>query len=118
MYLELCFDEKLTWTEHINNLSLHLAKDGAMLHQIREFANEHNSKMLYCAFICSRMQYGTLIWGNATKTKLHELEIRFSNIVRTLTWNKKFSHVTHLFKRLDFLKLNDIYKFELAKIMH
>ena len=61
MYLGLCFDEKLTWTEHINNLSFQLAKYGAMLHQICEFVNEHTLKMLYYAFIFSRVQYGILV---------------------------------------------------------
>ena len=41
-----------------------------------------------------------------------------NNIVRTITWNKKFSHVTHLYKNLNYLKLNDIYHLELAKFMH
>ena len=59
MYLGLSFDKKLTWTEHINNLSLQLVKYGAMLYQIRGFVNEHTLKMLYYAFICSRVQYGT-----------------------------------------------------------
>ena len=40
------------------------------------------------------------------------------NIVRTITWNKKFTHVSHLYQNLSLLKLNDIYKLELAKFMH
>ena len=38
--------------------------------------------------------------------------------MRTVTWNKRFSHVTHFVQKTIFLKLNDIYKFELAKFMH
>ena len=41
-----------------------------------------------------------------------------NNIVRTITWNKKFSPVTQLYKKLNYLKLNDIYHLELAKFMH
>ena len=73
-----------------------------MLYQICGFMNEHTLKMLYYAFICSRVQYGILVWDTATKTKLREIEIRLNNIVRTITWNKRFSHVSHLFKKLDF----------------
>ena len=39
-------------------------------------------------------------------------------IVRTIIWNKKFFHVTHMHKKLNYLKLNDIYHLELAKFMH
>ena len=31
---------------------------------------------------------------------------------------KKFSHVNHLYKQLEILKLIDVYKLELAKFMH
>ena len=117
-YLGLCFDEKLTWTEHINKLSLQLAKYGAMLYQIRDFVNQHTLSMSYYAFVCSRVQYGISVWGTAAKTKLREIEIRLNNIVRTITWSKRFTHVTHLYKKLELLKLHDLYKLEIAKIMH
>ena len=74
--------------------------------------------MLYYAFICSRVRDGISAWGTVTKTKLHEIEIRLNHIVRTITWNKRFSHITHLHKKLGFLEVNDMYKLELAKIMH
>ena len=41
-----------------------------------------------------------------------------NNSVRTITKNKKFSHVTFLYKQLSFLKLKDVYKVELVKFMH
>ena len=46
-----------------------------MLYQIRGFVNGHTLKMLYYAFLCSHEQYGISVWGTATKTKLHEIEI-------------------------------------------
>ena len=38
--------------------------------------------------------------------------------MHAIPWNKRFFHVIHLYKKLDFLKLTDIYEFELAKSMH
>ena len=75
---------------------------------------------VYYAFVCSRVQYGISVWGTATKTKLglREIEIRLNNIVRIITWSKRFTHVTHLYKKLELLKLHDLYKLEIAKIMH
>ena len=107
--MQVSIDEKLTWTEHINNLSLQLAKFGAMLYQIRGFMNEHTLKMLYYALICSHVQYGISVRGTATKIKLDEIEIRLNNILCTITWNKRFSHVSRLHKKSGFLKLNDVY---------
>ena len=53
-----------------------------------------------------------------TAFKKHEIEVKMNNIVRTITWNKKFTHVSHLYQNLNLLKLNDIYKLELPKFMH
>ena len=54
--------------------------------------------MIYNAFVFSCVQYGISVWGTATKTKLREIDTRLNNIVRTITWNKRFPHVTHLYK--------------------
>ena len=43
---------------------------------------------------------------------------RLNNIVRIMTWSRKFDHVSILYKQLKLLKLEDIYKLELSKFMH
>ena len=74
--------------------------------------------MLYYCFIYSRNQYGIVFWRSALKIYLKELSVRLNNIIRTITFSKKYSHVTDLYKNLNLLKLNDIYKLELAKFMY
>ena len=66
----------------------------------------------------SSLNYGIIVWGTAAQNQLHEINVRMNNIVRTITLNKKFSHVTHLYKKLNYLKLNDIYHLDLDKFMH
>jgi len=44
--------------------------------------------------------------------------LNLNNIIRTITWNKKFFHISQLYAKLNLLKLKNIYKFELAKFMH
>ena len=56
--------------------------------------------------------------GRVDQSKKHEIEDKMNNIVRKITWNKKFTYVSHLYQNLNFLKLNDNYKLELAKFMH
>ena len=74
--------------------------------------------MMYYWFIYSRIQYGTVTWGTADKAVLQELNVKLNNIVRTLTYSSKYCPVTGLYKLLNFLKLDDIYRFELAKFMY
>ena len=84
--------KSLTWSQHIDKLSLQLAKYGAMLYQIRDFVSQHTLNMLCYAFVSS------------TTTKSREMVIRLNNIVHTIIWNKRLSHVTHLYKKLELLK--------------
>jgi len=54
----------------------------------------------------------------AAQKHLLKIEVCWNNIIRTLTWNKKFSHTTILYKNNKILKLNDVYKLELAKFLY
>ena len=74
--------------------------------------------MLYYSFVYSRLICGITAWGTAHQHKLHEIEVKLNNIVGTITKNKKFSHVRFLYKKLNFLKLKDVYELKLAKFMY
>ena len=74
--------------------------------------------MRYHSLVQSKVQYGIAVWGNAAKTRLQELNLRLNNIIRTIAFSSKFCSVTPLYKKLKLLKLTDVYKLELAKIMY
>ena len=74
--------------------------------------------MIYYCFIYLRIQYGIVIRSNPPKIYLKELSVRQNDIIRTITFSKKYSHVTNICKSLNLLKLNDIYKLELAKFVY
>ena len=52
------------------------------------------------------------------ENKLHEIEVKVNHTVHIRTKIKKFSHLTNLYKKLNFLKLSNIYKSDLVKFMH
>ena len=72
-----------------------------MLYQIRDDVTENTLNMLYYSFEYSILNHGIIVWATATQNQLYETKVRMNNIVRTITWDKKFSHVTHLHKKLD-----------------
>ena len=119
-YLGVWIDDKLNWSAHIENLSLQLAKSCAMFFYLQDFVTDNTLSMLYYSLVNSHLIYGITAWGTAHQHKLHEIEVKLNSIVRTITKNKKFSHVTFLYKNLNFLKLKDVYELKLpvAKFMH
>ena len=73
--------------------------------------------MLYQSLMYSKLQYGILIWGTASKTYLCELMIRLNNLVHIVTFSRNCSRMSNLYKSLYLLKLTNTYKLELAKFM-
>ena len=71
----------------------------------------------YTSFIYSRLQYGVIVWGTATKNYLREISVRLNYIIRTITRSNRYTSMTSLHKKLKFLKLHDVYNFELGKFM-
>ena len=73
--------------------------------------------MLYYSFIDSRLQYGIIVWGTATKNYLSEISVRLIYIIRTITRSNRYTSITLLHKKLKFLKVHDVYNLELGKFM-
>ena len=72
-YLGVYLDEKMTWSNHIQQLSLQLAKTFGIFYRLREYVTRETLCMLYCSLVYSRVQYGISIWGTATKSRLYEI---------------------------------------------
>ena len=103
---------------HIENLSLQLAKSYTVFFYLRDFVTDVIHRMLYYSFVHSHLIYGITAWGTVHQHKLHEIEVKLNNIVRTITKNKKFSDATCLHKKQNFLKLKNVYKLKLTKFKH
>ena len=117
-YLGVFIGDNLKWSTHIHHLSLQLSRYSRIFFRIRNLIPFEVSKMLYYCFIYSRIQYRIVIWGEALKIYLKELSIRLNNIIRTITFSKKYSYVTNLYKNLNLFKLEIFTKLELAKFMY
>ena len=46
------------------------------------------------------------------------IEVRLNNIIYLITWSRKCDQVSNLYKKLNLLKISDIYKLGLSKFMH
>ena len=111
-------DDALNWSSHITHLSLQLTRYCGMFYRLRKLEPSYILRTLYYFMVHSRVHYGIILWGSTFHSTLRELEVRLNDIVRTMTGRRKFDHVSPLYKDLYLLKLQDIYKLELAKFMY
>ena len=75
-------------------------------------------KLLYHSLINSKLQYGIIVWGATFKTYLSEVNVRINHIIRALSSSKLYTPMSSLYKKLNLLKLEDLYKVELVKLMY
>ena len=66
----------------------------------------------------SHLLYGIVIWGNAYDNHLKRLIIFQNEVVKILAGGQQHDHVSPFYHLLQILKLKDLYKYEVAKLMH
>ena len=74
--------------------------------------------MVYYSLVYSHLQYCINSWGSASETTLHPLKIFQKRNIRIITRSKNKAHAEPLLHQLQWLKSNDIYKLEMAKLMY
>ena len=75
-------------------------------------------KMVCYSLVYSHLQNCINSWGSASETTLHPLKIIQKRSIRIMTGSEYRAHAEPLFQQLQCLKLNDIYKLEMAKLMY
>ena len=73
---------------------------------------------VYYALAHSQIHYAITSYGSATATCLKPLEVLQNNILRIINFSDYRSSAQPLYKKFNILKLCDVYKVELAKLMH
>ena len=74
--------------------------------------------MLYYGLVCCKLQYGISVWGTAATKYMNEIQVNMHKIIRALTNSFRYSLLSPLYKKSNFLKLTEIYELKLAKFMH
>ena len=74
--------------------------------------------MIYYSLIYPHLQYGISSWGGTAQNKLEPLIVLQKRIIRNICHRPARSHTNELFLKHELLKLGDIYKLQLGKLMH
>lgn len=131
-YLGVTIDDKLSWKPHIESLEKKLSTACALICKLRYYVDQNCLLKYYYAHIYSHLQYAILTWGSANKSALTKLNVLHRRAVRLMTLHgplKNFFKYNpeetlgniknlEIFKSCELLTIEDIYKLELAKLMH
>ena len=117
-YLGVTIDNKLNWKPHILNLKSKLAKNNYLLFKLGNYVNQNTLRTVYYSLIHPFLQYCISTWGSCARSNLGILERLQKQSIRNICHQPRLTHTTPLFLSLSTLKLSDIYKLQVAKLIY
>ena len=121
-YLGIKIDDKLTWKTHIKYIEGKLSSACGAIYRLRDKVNQECLRSFYFAHIYFHLQYSILAWYNTQKYNLKRIESTHCKAVRLMTLHGPlqnfFFSAYEMFKNMNLLKTEDIYKLEMAKFMY
>ena len=83
-FLGILRDEQLSWKNHISIVENKVAKNIGSLHKAKNVFSKGGLKTLYFSFVHSYLNYGNIVWGSTTRTKLKKLANKQKQAIRAI----------------------------------
>ena len=118
-YLGVIFDKDLNWKPHVDYICGKVSRSIGGLASLRHRTSISVLREVYHALVNSYVQYGILIWGNASQETLQPLNVLLNKAVRIITF-APFGplDLEPLYRDLEFLTLNQSFILERGKFMY
>ena len=117
-YLGVMLDEKITWNNQIEYLSGKLSRNAGIFSKLRYYLNNKVLLQMYHALFNSHLQYAILCWGSTSMTSLNRIQVLQNRAIRNMMKSPRFFRLDNHYLNLRILKVQDLYKLEVAKFMH
>ena len=111
-FLGIMIDANLNWKTHFAKVSNAFSQTIGILNKLKHVLSLEIKTLLYNSLILPHINYCIIAWGfqPGRILKLHK------KTVRLITLSKLYkSHSDPFFKRLDFLKVDDLFKLQQLK---
>ena len=108
----------MSWKNHVHYLCSKLSKGCWAISELRNYVDLHTLRILYCSLIYPHLQYCISGWGRATKSVLKPLSIIQKLVLRLIIKTPYRTPSAPLFFQLKILKIDDVYKLQIAKMIH
>jgi len=115
--IRVLIDSKLDWSSHAQFGENKFIVCISFIVQTKKLIPISVLKMLYYSFVYCHLQYCIMSRGTANNSVLQPLNVLHDNVSRIMTFSNYSCHATTLCKNLNVLKLNGIYRLEVAKFM-
>jgi hypothetical protein len=114
-FVGILIDENLKWNHHIKAIINKISQNSYLISAHKKQIPMHIRTMLYNSLIKPHLEYGITVWGFSN---IKALTTKQKKILRHVANVKNHScHTTKLFAKLKIIKLEDLLKINIAKIV-
>ena len=117
-YLGITIDNKLSFKQHIILLENRVARSIGIIAKVSYYLLFNTLFTLYHALVHSQLLYALPIWAYTYKTYLNKLGKLQNKALRIIFKMPLRDPITQLYRCYGILKLNDLFDFEVVKLMH
>ena len=117
-FLGLYIDSDLSWKSHINYLSKILSRNTGILHKLKHFFPCQILINVFSSLISPYLNYGILVWGNATNILLDLLSRIQKRAIRNVNHAGYLSHTNSHFHKNTILKTTDLFNYNVGIFMY
>ena len=121
-YLGLTLTNTLSFSKHINKISLNISRITGSFINLRTFMPLQILMRLYYALVFPHLNNYIIIWGSSPQSHLSPLIVRINNLLRTILGiprvnGRPIMSVKELYEQLCLLKLENIFKYNMYKFL-
>ena len=117
-YIGILIDNKLNFKQHIQLVESKIAKSVGIINKLRHIFPSSALLLIYFALVHPHLLHGLPIWGSSFPTYLQKLQHLQNKALRIISNCNPKTSTTPLFYQYKILKIQDLFYFEIAKIMH
>ena len=117
-YLGLLVDDQLSFKNHIALLENKISRSVGIMYKLSYYLPSNTLLLLYYSLIHTQLMYVLPIWASTFPTYLNTLKRLQNKALRIITKSSLRESMTPHYFKLQILKLEDLYKLEVAKFMH
>ena len=116
-FLGVVIDDKLSWGPHIKLVAVKLSKGLGILYRVRYCVPASVLRIIYDSLIYPYLTYCTLVWGGAYPSLKKTIVVLQNKIVRIITFSDYRASSLPLYRKLNFMCINDIYMYQVVLFM-
>ena len=117
-YLGITIDTRLNFKEHIGIVAKKISRSLGVMCKLKNVLPPKVLLVLNYSMIHPHLLYGITIWESTYKKYLKRLRTLQNKAVKVLSGGTWQDHASFYYSQLNILKLEDLYTYEVAKLMH